>query len=286
MRITLITIALSTFGILLPAYAVGDIECPAMPSAVTQVNRDVRLDVQARVGSLGKVVAGELAAKADVTAKNLFAKYPNVDRILTIQMMASTYCSLLRSSSLTSSERLRRWEQFSSKVFSLQQSAVTSNSSQSRPPVSSHASRPEGHPSASSSSTIRNASRQRRSKEEQLLEASQPAISFVVGQHTLARESVVYLQALARKLRGHTAVEIRLIPYVPREMQAFSMEANELAYKRQSMVRSMLIQAGLPSTRIVFVRGEAYGNTMDEVLDDAGQPIEWGLSVELAKRDA
>ena len=98
--------------------AAQDLPCPAMPDKITQVNRDVRSDVNASVGSLGKLKAGEVGVKTDVVAKNLFDKYPNTDRIIVVQMMAATYCSLLRDSkTVRDSEKLRLWAEFSERVF-------------------------------------------------------------------------------------------------------------------------------------------------------------------------
>lgn len=94
------------------------ITCPEMPDKITQVNRDVRSDIQANVGALGKLKAGEVTVKTDVIAKNLFDKYPNVDRILVAQMMAATYCSLIRESkSMSDVEKQERWEKFQERIF-------------------------------------------------------------------------------------------------------------------------------------------------------------------------
>ncbi len=78
--------------------AYAQLACPPMPDKVTQVNRDVRSDVDVSVGSLGKMKAGQLGVKTDVVAKNLFDKYPNTDRVLIAQMMSATYCGLIRDS--------------------------------------------------------------------------------------------------------------------------------------------------------------------------------------------
>ncbi len=86
---------------------------------VGQINRDVRSDIQGSVGSLGKLKAGEIASKTEVVAKNLFEKYPNIERVLTAQMMAATYCSMIRdSTSLSEKEKQDRWEKFYDRVFS------------------------------------------------------------------------------------------------------------------------------------------------------------------------
>ena len=96
----------------------AQLQCPPMPDKITQVNRDVRSEVEANVGSLGKLKAGQVGVKTEVVAKNLFDKYPNTDRIAVVQMMAATYCSMIRDSkTLKDSEKLRLWEEFSERVF-------------------------------------------------------------------------------------------------------------------------------------------------------------------------
>jgi hypothetical protein len=94
------------------------IVCPSMPD-VSQINRDVRSDIQGSVGSLGKLRAGDVGVKTEVVAKNLFEKYPNIDRLVTVQMMSATYCSILRDSTgLSETDRQERWEKFQERVFS------------------------------------------------------------------------------------------------------------------------------------------------------------------------
>jgi hypothetical protein len=103
---------------LLGELAQAAIVCSPMPDKITQVNRDVRSDIQIGVGTLGKIKAGEIATKTEVIAKNLFDKYPNADRLLTVQMMATTYCSMLAASTvLNDKERQERWETFQDRVF-------------------------------------------------------------------------------------------------------------------------------------------------------------------------
>jgi len=102
-------------------FAVGSlaqIPCPDMPDKITQINRDVRSDVELGIGSLGKLKAGQLGVQTDVVAKNLFDKYPNTDRVIVVQMMASTYCGMLRDSkTLTDADKLQLWSEFSDRVF-------------------------------------------------------------------------------------------------------------------------------------------------------------------------
>ncbi len=101
-----------------PAFAA--FTCPPMPAAVTTVSTDVKSDISASVGTLGKAKAGEIAIKTETEAKNLFAKYPNVDKLLALQTMSATYCDMLKSTTaLREIEKIDRWERFQDKVLDL-----------------------------------------------------------------------------------------------------------------------------------------------------------------------
>ena len=113
------SIALLTVVFAYPSTSEAVVPCPPMPAAVTTISQDVRSDIDLTVGSLGKLRAGELAVKTEVTAKNLFQKYPNVDRVLTLQTMSATYCGMLNGAALTDADRLGRWEKFQDKVLKL-----------------------------------------------------------------------------------------------------------------------------------------------------------------------
>lgn len=115
------------------------IVCPPMPAAVTDINHDVKSDISASVGVLGRVKAGEVAVDTEIVANNLFSKYPNVDKLFALQTMAATYCAMLQSSALPDSDKLSRWEQFQEKVLNLQASNGTTprDNTQRRAPAAS-----------------------------------------------------------------------------------------------------------------------------------------------------
>lgn len=69
-------IRLLTSSLLIYSGTVYSIACPPMPSAITQVDHDVKSDVNAAIGSLGKIKAGELQVKTDVVAKIFFLSIP------------------------------------------------------------------------------------------------------------------------------------------------------------------------------------------------------------------
>lgn len=120
MRIAALTASMLLFH---APVALASILCPPMPSAITEVNRDVKSDIKGNVASLGKIKAGEVAIKTEVVVKNLFAKYPNVEKILVLQTMMATYCTMLQDTkSLSEKEKLNRWEKFQEKILNLQSS--------------------------------------------------------------------------------------------------------------------------------------------------------------------
>lgn len=102
--------------------------CPEMPSSITTMSRDFKTDISMSVGSFGRLKAGEVAVKAETVAKNLFDKYPNADRVLTIQMMFATYCSMVESAAIPDREKMDRLAAFSER---LQNSNTTSASTAS-----------------------------------------------------------------------------------------------------------------------------------------------------------
>lgn len=115
---SIVLVALFTFS--LPALARDSILCPDMPAPMTDINRNLKSEITAKIGTLGRVSAGELGIKTEIEAQNLLSKYPNVDRILTLQTMAATYCTMLRYSSLPEIDRLDRWERFQDRILGLQ----------------------------------------------------------------------------------------------------------------------------------------------------------------------
>lgn len=98
--------------------------CPDMPPAINHVSHNIRSDIKLAVGKLGPVGAADIAIKTEVTAQDLLTKYTNVEPLFALQVMSSTYCSLLEKSGIADLERLDRWERFQDKVLKLQQPTV------------------------------------------------------------------------------------------------------------------------------------------------------------------
>jgi len=63
-------------GLFAPSLALAAISCPEMPRAVTETGRDVKSDISASIGSLGKIKAGEVGVRTEVAVKAIFEKFP------------------------------------------------------------------------------------------------------------------------------------------------------------------------------------------------------------------
>lgn len=107
----------------------ASLPCPPMPAAVTDASRDLKADVSVSVGSLGRFGAGQVGVKAESLATNLLSKHPGFDRTLALQMMASTYCGMLNSMSMSDGDKLSRWETFQDKVLQLAERPVATQRS-------------------------------------------------------------------------------------------------------------------------------------------------------------
>lgn len=134
-------IVLIVFATAVPC-SFAEIPCPPMPTAVTDINRNFTAEIKAKIEPLGKIKLGEIGGKVEVVAKNLFDKYPNVDKLVALQMMTSTYCVMLRESKLAEREKLDRWENFQAKVLDLK----SNPSVVSKPPRSTGKPRSGGGP--------------------------------------------------------------------------------------------------------------------------------------------
>ena len=103
------------------AAAQAQFVCPPMPAAATTLSHDVKSSINGSLGRLGGLKAAELSVQTDVVAKSVFEKFPNVDRLATLQTMSATFCEMLRAdATISSTDRLDRWERFQSSVLKLQ----------------------------------------------------------------------------------------------------------------------------------------------------------------------
>ena len=92
-------------------------ECPAPPQNVA---KEVVTDTEANVSGLRSLVGGTLKNRTEVTAKNLFEKYPHADRVAVATLMMSVYCRTIDSSTtLSDSEKLDRLQTVNQSLITL-----------------------------------------------------------------------------------------------------------------------------------------------------------------------
>jgi hypothetical protein len=100
------TLAAVLPAIVMPVSVVRAMECPAAPQNVA---KEIVTDTQGSVNGLKFIVGGELRNRVEVTAKNLFEKYPNADRITVATLMMSQFCQQIdHSPQLSDKEKLDR----------------------------------------------------------------------------------------------------------------------------------------------------------------------------------
>ncbi len=120
--------------------------CPDIPPSVGTISRDFKTDVKVSIGSFGRLRMGEVAIKAETAAKNLFDKYPDVNRRAVIEMMYASYCAMVESAAIPDREKLDRLAAFSERLQRL--ADVTSTTSV---PQSEQHRQPQESPSQQSS---------------------------------------------------------------------------------------------------------------------------------------
>lgn len=81
--------------------AASGLTCPDFPS---QTAKDISTKVEATVGSVGKLKAGEVTVQANAVTRDLLGKLPGANVLYIEQMMYATYCTALRDSKNLSEE--------------------------------------------------------------------------------------------------------------------------------------------------------------------------------------
>ncbi len=84
------------------AAAQAAMDCPAPPQSAA---RELVNDTEASASGLGSLVGGSLKNKTEVTVKNLFAKYPNADRLSIATLLMSQFCHQIDASTTLSDEQ-------------------------------------------------------------------------------------------------------------------------------------------------------------------------------------
>ena len=104
-------------GLAVQAGGAWGMDCPAAPQNVA---KDLVVDTQGSASGLGRLVGGELKNRVEVTAKNLFEKYPNADRITVATLMMSVFCQQIdKSSQLSDKEKLDQLNVINDRLITL-----------------------------------------------------------------------------------------------------------------------------------------------------------------------
>jgi hypothetical protein len=99
------------------AAAHAAMDCPAPPQNVA---KELATETEANVSGLSSLVGGSLKNKTEVTAKNLFEKYPNADRVAVATLMMSMFCREIdASTTLSDDQKLDRLQTVNQSIISL-----------------------------------------------------------------------------------------------------------------------------------------------------------------------
>lgn len=92
-------------------------DCPAPPQNVA---KEIVTDTEANVSGLRSLVGGTLKNRTEVTAKNLFEKYPHADRVAVATLMMSVYCRQIdNSTTLSDREKLDRLQTVNQSIIGM-----------------------------------------------------------------------------------------------------------------------------------------------------------------------
>ncbi len=92
-------------------------DCPAPPQNVA---KDIVTDTEANVSGLRSLIGGSLKNRTEVTAKNLFEKYPHADRVAVATLMMSVYCRQIdNSAALSDQEKLDRLQTVNQSIIGM-----------------------------------------------------------------------------------------------------------------------------------------------------------------------
>ncbi|SDC48304.1 hypothetical protein SAMN05421548_10778 [Paraburkholderia lycopersici] len=118
-RLARVVAAFVLYSLAPNANAEGEITCPPMPPPADSIGHNVQTAISAKAGTLGKISAAQIEVKTETTAQSLFDKFPHADRLTALQILSSTYCSILKDQAISPSERANRWERFQEKTLEL-----------------------------------------------------------------------------------------------------------------------------------------------------------------------
>lgn len=110
--------ALSIALLLTKTCFASSVLCPPMPSAMTKLDNEFIKEIEHTAAEINKsVTPAKIKEITTAKATAVFSKFPKVDKMLTLQMMASTYCSMIQGSNFSDKEKLSRWDAFQARYL-------------------------------------------------------------------------------------------------------------------------------------------------------------------------
>lgn len=106
--------AFATMVLIFPVKLLAQIQCPSPPE---QASKDSKVAVQAAVGRLGPIKAGEVSTEVQRTTRDLLSALPQPDRVYLEQMMFSAFCSSIRDNkAMSDTEKSKALREYATEV--------------------------------------------------------------------------------------------------------------------------------------------------------------------------
>ncbi|SDC48345.1 Sel1 repeat-containing protein [Paraburkholderia lycopersici] len=90
--------------------AATPIVCPSMPASLTTLGNEGTNEIRTVSNNIAQSSVSETSHKTTVASSAVFAKFPHADRMLALQMMAATYCSMIHD--FNPELRSQKWKAF------------------------------------------------------------------------------------------------------------------------------------------------------------------------------
>lgn len=95
----------------------AEMKCIPAPAAAT---KDLKADVALKVAGLKRLIdSAEFSAQAGVITNDLYSKYPNADKLVTVQALLSQVCSLLNSVSISDEKKVAKYSETEMLVYKI-----------------------------------------------------------------------------------------------------------------------------------------------------------------------
>jgi hypothetical protein len=109
---------LASLSLALPAPATSaEMKCIAAPAAAS---KDLKAEIDLKIAGIKKYAKdADFSVRVGLITNDLYAKYPNADRLILAQAMLASVCSLLNSVNVPDREKIEKYSDTEAKVLSL-----------------------------------------------------------------------------------------------------------------------------------------------------------------------